>query len=387
MYTRLLVPALMIMASCSRPGQPEAQGGAPAQARAAAEPAGSKPGAEFAAYPAGPAFPYPPALPRLASAEARKFASQIREKAAAGPNFAGHYTIATWGCGSTCVGFAIVDARTGAVHFHPEIARVMQVPYQAEHVLQYRVDSRLLVIAGETEGPSGQSDVGRFRYAWTDDRFSLIGEAEIALEPGAPASPTGAGLDDLCAGFDNSLECAREIERYQLRKADIASRVKRAGGTLRLRLFDGRWHTLEDDLNADAPVRYNFRQYLPGVAYFLIHRQSYEGHDYLMVHRQTGRLFALHDVPVVSPDRQRLVTASNGVTGGYSPNAIQIWRLSDNGLELEQTLQPEGWGPSEATWLANDTISVTKTRPNPVEGAPAASATLQVTNNGTWQIK
>jgi hypothetical protein len=32
-----------------------------------------------------------------------------------GPNFAGHYTVALWGCGTSCQSFAIIDAKTGAV--------------------------------------------------------------------------------------------------------------------------------------------------------------------------------------------------------------------------------------------------------------------------------
>jgi hypothetical protein len=38
------------------------------------------------------------------------FPAEIREAARKGPNFAGHYTIAEWGCGSGCVSFAVIDA-------------------------------------------------------------------------------------------------------------------------------------------------------------------------------------------------------------------------------------------------------------------------------------
>jgi hypothetical protein len=135
----------------------------------------------FTDYPAEK-FAGTPASPVLDSAEARRFRTLIRQKAAAGPNFAGHYTIATWGCGSTCVGFAVVDAKTGSVVFHPSVRRVMQVPYQVDNVLRFRVDSRLLVMAGETEGPDGASRIGRFAYELKDGRFVPIGESQIRLE-------------------------------------------------------------------------------------------------------------------------------------------------------------------------------------------------------------
>lgn len=50
--------------------------------------------------------------------EARLFYTTIREQAAEGPNFAGHFTLAGWGCGTDCAGFAIIDAITGKVVFY-----------------------------------------------------------------------------------------------------------------------------------------------------------------------------------------------------------------------------------------------------------------------------
>jgi hypothetical protein len=144
--------------------------------------------APFADYSAEGGFAGTPASPQLTTPEARRYRTVIRQQGAAGPNFAGHYTIASWGCGSTCVGFVVVDAKTGSVSLHPSVRRVMQVPYQTEPVLQFRVDSRLLVIAGETEGPDGTSRVGKFWYEWKDEQFVLVGQSDIRREPGAPTA-------------------------------------------------------------------------------------------------------------------------------------------------------------------------------------------------------
>lgn len=172
-----------------------------------------------------------------------------------------------------------------------------------------------------------------------------------------------AQLDKLCAGIENSYECAQAIERHQLQNSENARRVIRRSGQLRLKLNNGRWQTLKDYQKAneeDSVVHYNFREYLPELGYFLVHRQFYEGRDYLMIHEASGRRFQLQDVPVVSPDRRRLVTTSNGIMGGYDPNAIQIWRATSRGLVLEQTIKPQGWGPSDAKWIDNQRVRVTK---------------------------
>lgn len=48
---------------------------------------------------------------------AKKFRTVLREGAREGPNFAGHYTLVEWGCGSSCQSHAIVDAKNGKVFF------------------------------------------------------------------------------------------------------------------------------------------------------------------------------------------------------------------------------------------------------------------------------
>jgi len=343
----------------------------------------------FSDFPAGEKFAGTPAAPVFTGAEARRYRTVIQRQAAAGPNFAGHFTVATWGCGSTCIGFAVVDARTGEIHFHPTVRRAMQVPYQTDSVLQYRPDSRLLVIAGETEGPAEQSSSGKFYYEWKDGRFSLLAKAEIQLEPGAPPLPSGMTLDDLCSGIENSLECAREIERYQLRKQENTARVKRAGARLELRLADGRWLEISDAQkpgDETSVIQFNFREFLPEIDCYLLHRQHYEGADYLLIHARAGSRYELHDVPVVSPDRQRLATASDGVAGGYNPNAVQIWRLTKDGLELEQTLELEELGPSNPQWIDNRTIRLTLRDIPDARGQRRTSSAI-LKRNGEWRFE
>jgi hypothetical protein len=66
-----------------------------------------------------------------------------------GPNFAGHYFVITWGCGSPCLMAAIVDGKSGRVQpppFHPDNS-YFQVPwaFPMEPPLDYRLNSRLLI--------------------------------------------------------------------------------------------------------------------------------------------------------------------------------------------------------------------------------------------------
>ena len=59
----------------------------------------------------GPPAAFNPASSKLA----RAYRTRLREGAKKGPNFAGHFTLVSWGCGSPCQEWAIIDTLTGRV--------------------------------------------------------------------------------------------------------------------------------------------------------------------------------------------------------------------------------------------------------------------------------
>jgi hypothetical protein len=118
-----------------------------------------------------------PAPVKLSTAEARRYRTVIRQGAREGPNFAGHYTIATWGCGSGCVQFAIVDAKTGAVYL-PRFYVVARMHFDEEtqepdEPLQFRIDSKLLIVSGSRN----EKNEGIYYYSWDGRRLALIKSA------------------------------------------------------------------------------------------------------------------------------------------------------------------------------------------------------------------
>ena len=98
------------------------------------------------------------------SPEARMFRTQLRTQAASGPDFAGHFKIASWGCGSGCESFAIVDSKSGKVYFPPILSYVSWDGWAGEDVgLKYHLNSRLLILHGSRgEEPT----TGIFYYLW-----------------------------------------------------------------------------------------------------------------------------------------------------------------------------------------------------------------------------
>ena len=68
---------------------------------------------------------------------ARLYRTRLRAAAQMGPNFANHYTLVSWGCGSSCQLWAVIDAQTGRV-----FPKLLQSTAGAE----FYPDSRLLIL-------------------------------------------------------------------------------------------------------------------------------------------------------------------------------------------------------------------------------------------------
>ncbi len=131
---------------------------------------------------------------------ARKFRTVMRQQLQEGVNFAGHYTLASAGCGTGCSITAVLDARTGQAWFPNElngwtgIVGDYEIP-EGEDSWTYRPDSRLLKAVGrphigklgeERYGPSGI-----YYYEWKNNRlhqvkFTHVGSYPEADPPGGP---------------------------------------------------------------------------------------------------------------------------------------------------------------------------------------------------------
>jgi hypothetical protein len=131
----------------------------------------------FDKYPAE-VFHGKPTVPHLETARARDFSTVILKEAKRGPNFAGHYAIVSWGCGTSCGSYVIVDSRSGRVYEPTELSNVelwLRGPV-------YRVDSTLLVLANCLPPPVyGSKDCERKYYNWDGQKLILL-----RVEPVSP---------------------------------------------------------------------------------------------------------------------------------------------------------------------------------------------------------
>jgi hypothetical protein len=113
---------------------------------------------------------------------AKMYRTVIRSEMRRGVNFAGHYRVAVWGCGSSCAQFAVVNLSTGPVITANDIRSVSGVHLGADDFLphtdsdawgfRFKRNSRLLVLVGALN--EDDSNQGAFYFVLTGEKLVLV---------------------------------------------------------------------------------------------------------------------------------------------------------------------------------------------------------------------
>lgn len=106
----------------------------------------------------------------LSTKLARQYKTVITLAMTKPANFSGHYRVVTWGCGTDCRGFAIINKRSGVVYTLPGVEYVAGVMGNEEERLDFRIESRLFVITGALN----DNIEGKFYYLWEKNELKLL---------------------------------------------------------------------------------------------------------------------------------------------------------------------------------------------------------------------
>jgi hypothetical protein len=148
-------------------------------------------------------FTRSPHPPILVSPEQRMFRTRIREgvekgwgvwingewskeQNRSGPNFAGHYIVIIWGCGSGCIRMAMSDAVTGVV-FDPPVSDgalalpMLVFPNSAGRAAdtEWRRDSRLMIVRATPHSNLQNAVSYAFYFLWRSEHWTLLRRVRI----------------------------------------------------------------------------------------------------------------------------------------------------------------------------------------------------------------
>lgn len=111
---------------------------------------------QFEDFPVGTVYTGPRAPVNLGSnPEAHTYRTRLTEGAKAPVNFAGHYIVVGWGCGTQCGAYMLIDAKNG---------KVFDGPAGSDPGVSFRANSSLFVV---------EADPARY-YRWKDGTLILI---------------------------------------------------------------------------------------------------------------------------------------------------------------------------------------------------------------------
>ena len=110
---------------------------------------------------------------------ANRFRTNLRNAAKESVNFAGHYILTNWGCGTNCSVSAIIDARNGRVYFPDQLEGAgfgfCELPDETEPIV-YKSNSRLLILNGFKGGDLNleKGRCGIYYLEWTGTKFRQV---------------------------------------------------------------------------------------------------------------------------------------------------------------------------------------------------------------------
>lgn len=127
---------------------------------------------QFDDFPVKNTFKGKPAKIKIVSAQDRKFATRLHQLGGQKPNFAGHYTLASWGCGASCIQTVAIDAKTGSVVWLPFTVCCWDV--DVSDPIEFKRDSSLIVVHGSRNEAGG----GVYYYRLDASGFALVKAVE-----------------------------------------------------------------------------------------------------------------------------------------------------------------------------------------------------------------
>lgn len=116
---------------------------------------------------------------QLVDAQSRRYASMLRSAAKRDVDFAGHYILASWGCGASCIMAAAIDTETGLVAWLPFTVCCWSM--QVNEPLEFRRTSRLLVVHG-SRNEQGAGDEIHY-YEFRRNKFKLLPAKPAYAQP------------------------------------------------------------------------------------------------------------------------------------------------------------------------------------------------------------
>jgi hypothetical protein len=167
--------------------------------------------------------------------------------------------------------------------------------------------------------------------------------------------PTPAEIATLCAAAEDQSHCGRLVEAWQLPR--LPGLATRNGDELRVALYPSGAATFRDEVRITGAQTYALWDALDRINGVLLFTTDGDRSGFLLLLRGNGRQIRLPAEPVLSPDRQFLVTADFCASG--CENEVAVWRITRDDVRKDRAWRPDAsWNDVTATWQGTDRLAV-----------------------------
>ena len=177
----------------------------------------------------------------------------------------------------------------------------------------------------------------------------------LSLAAAHAAPPTPADIATLCASAEDQSHCGRLVEAWQMPR--LPGLATRTGDELRVTLFPSGVATFRDEVRITGAQTYALWDALDRINGVVLFTTDGDRSGFLLVMRNSGRQVRLPAEPVLSPDRQHLVTADFCASG--CDNEVALWRVTREDVRKDRVLRPDGaWNDVVASWQGPDRLAI-----------------------------
>jgi hypothetical protein len=177
----------------------------------------------------------------------------------------------------------------------------------------------------------------------------------IGWSTGHAAPPTSVDIATLCASAEDQSHCGRLVEAWQLPR--LPGLATRNGDELRVALYPSGVATFRDEVRITGAQTYALWDALDRINGVVLFTTDGDRSGFLLLMRNNGRQVRLPAEPVLSPDRQYLVTADFCASG--CDNEVALWRVTREDVRKDRVLRPDGgWSDVVASWQGPDRIAI-----------------------------
>ncbi len=174
--------------------------------------------------------------------------------------------------------------------------------------------------------------------------------------------------------------CLMETAEKQLRKDKRY--IRKTDGAYEITLLHGNKVVLAE---GDS-VKYEYRNYIAKMGYFVFKVMGMESGHHLLVNDKSGKKIKIWGYPKPSPDFKNMLVSNVDLVAGFEANGIQLWGFTDKGFRKLFEQEMPDYEPHLPKWIDTYNVQLSLQPAMGREGLSSKLMKLKLNEEGNWVV-